>query len=314
MSYSETPKNKSEKKRELSSPYENTEQKKYKVNEGMMLSKEDIDAITESFRNVFKEECKSNVNQIVDGVILGLNQKIEKLEKENSDLKERVTKLEFEANNNAQYSRRNNLLISGIPEHAGPMIYPGQPVWPPIQHDTDTEVESQGETDEEMEDDMESKQVDKDKDVAKGAKKVKKDKKQEESTDRKFMVLVTALKLDIDLKDIDRTHRYGKEKNGRPKDILVKFKSYQERSAFYRARVGLKKCGYKGIFVNEHLTYERSHLLYQARQLVKNDYLLGAWSFDGNIMIKDAAGKVHKVRAVEELQKLRSSTKISDMG
>ena len=56
------------------------------------------------------------VNSIVTGVLEGLNVKVVALEKENVDLKKRVKYLEDSADQAEQYSRRNCLRISGLPE------------------------------------------------------------------------------------------------------------------------------------------------------------------------------------------------------
>ena len=50
------------------------------------------------------------------GVLEGLQTKVATLEKENQDLRDRVEKLEAKADAAEQYSRRNCLRITGVPE------------------------------------------------------------------------------------------------------------------------------------------------------------------------------------------------------
>ena len=41
-----------------------------------------------------------------------------------------------------------------------------------------------------------------------------------------------------------------------------------------------------GVYINEHLTPGRSGLLREARKLVKEDKLAGAWSMNGAIFVR----------------------------
>ena len=110
----------------------------------------------------------------------------------------------------------------------------------------------------------------------------------DESTDDIVMGICNAIDTDLTLSEIDRTHRIGEPKPNRPKDILVKFATYRARHKLYSKRTGLKEeaLGYRGIFINEHLTPKRSKLLYAARNLAKDGKIVAAWSYDGNILIK----------------------------
>ena len=61
---------------------------------------------------------------------------------------------------------------------------------------------------------------------------------------------------------------------------------------------------YEGqVFINEDLTAFRSNLLYQARQLKKDKQIEDCWSWDGNILIKNRAGKIMQIHSIAELQR-----------
>ena len=173
------------------------------------------------------------MNSIVEGILAGLHSKIASLEQENLDLKKRVEKLELSADNAEQYSRRNCLWISCVPEN------------------------------------------------------------NDEVTNNIVLDLATAIDADIKVEDIDRSHRLGKPKSQdssdvtptRPRDIIVKFSTYRAMQKVYKARARTKQRGYKGIFINEDLTKNRSLLLYEARRRFKSKQLQGAWSSDGTILI-----------------------------
>jgi exosome complex exonuclease DIS3/RRP44 len=211
------------------------------------------------------------VNAIVAGVLAGLNKKIQQLESENDDLRqhvtkleERIEKLEIDADNNLQYSKRNTLRISGVPDF-----------------ETSKEPDA-----------------------------ISKDILKYEPTDLKVVEIAQALNVEVSLEDIDRSHRIGVVNPNKPRDIIVKFKSYRARNVLYKARVDLKSKGYPRVFINESLTQIRSSLFYKARQLVKSRFLNGAWTYDGNIMIKDASHKIHRVSTLSELMQHKSGTPI----
>ena len=110
----------------------------------------------------------------------------------------------------------------------------------------------------------------------------------EKSTDEYVCDLARAVDVDIRIEDIDRSHRLGRsssaaDERGKPRDIIVKFVSYRARANFYKARVLTKSKGYRGVFINEHLTRSRGSVLYEARRRVKSRQLKSAWSMDGAI-------------------------------
>jgi cell shape-determining protein MreC len=86
----------------------------------IILSKEDIVAIADILKDTFRPELLSvdvKVQAIVDGVLTGLNKKLHHLEQENEELRARVTKLERDADTAEQYSQRNCLRRSSVPEN-----------------------------------------------------------------------------------------------------------------------------------------------------------------------------------------------------
>lgn len=80
------------------------------------LSPSDLDHISKLLGDTFQDKMADMVSSIVDGVVSGLQTQIIELQAENSALKTRVTTLEAIADKAEQYSRRNSLRISGIPE------------------------------------------------------------------------------------------------------------------------------------------------------------------------------------------------------
>lgn len=118
-----------------------------------------------------------------------------------------------------------------------------------------------------------------------------------EDTDDFVVNLARNIDVELCLQDIDRSHRLGRlqEDTTKPRDIIVKFATYRMRAKFYKARVLTKDRGFRGVFVNEHLTKPRSKILYEARRRVKSKQLKSAWSSDGTILIKHFDDSVQKI-------------------
>ena len=226
-------------------------QPKYKMAESMNVTLGDAhmsqianvlkDSFTADMRDIIKAELSVMVKGITEGVLSGLNEKVQKLESdnvklrsENAELKSRVEKLEGAVEQAEQYSRRNLLRMSGIPEDPN------------------------------------------------------------ESTDSIVVEIATAISVDLDLSEIDRSHRVGKPRAGRPRDIIIKFSTYRARQKLYKSRTLLKDRGHRGVYINEDLTKHRNDLLYKARQCVKSHSIKSAWSHDGIILIKDNNDRVYK--------------------
>lgn len=127
-----------------------------------------------------------------------------------------------------------------------------------------------------------------------------------ENTDDIVLNLARSIDVELSISDIDRSHRLGKPGLGsgdtsRPRDIVVKFVSYRSRVKFYKARVLTKTRGYRGVFINEHLTRSRGKLLYQARRLVKSRQLKSAWTSDGVVLVKHLDDTVRRITRETEL-------------
>jgi hypothetical protein len=134
----------SSKKRPVSSPIDLLESKKHKqidnlesVDEIMantseksksILAKEDLLCIAETVKNSLKYEIRDITHELLDkkfdeftkrvtdGIVSSFNKQIEDLETNNRKLSEKIGVLEAKLDQAEQYSRRNNLRISGIVE------------------------------------------------------------------------------------------------------------------------------------------------------------------------------------------------------
>ena len=98
---------------------------------------------------------------------------------------------------------------------------------------------------------------------------------------------------------IDRSHRVGKPKQNKPRDILVKFTGYRPREAVFNARANL---GRSKIYINEDLTAKNSELFYQARCLKKQGKIDSAETRDGRLFVNKFKGDPFKtIKNITEL-------------
>ena len=121
-----------------------------------------------------------------------------------------------------------------------------------------------------------------------------------ESTDSIVLDVAKTSDADISANDIDRSHRVGKHKPGKRREIIVKFVSYKARTKFLKSRKTLREKN-TDIYLNEDLTYTRGDLAYMCVVLTKDKNYVErlAWTFDGRQFIKtdkDVAVKNNNVK------------------
>ena len=68
-------------------------------------------------------------------------------------------------------------------------------------------------------------------------------------------------------------------------------------------RSGLKKSLRFNVYVKEDLTQISSKLLFEDRRSVKCNRLLGAWSSDGRILVKNKKEKISRVTCSDDIVK-----------
>ncbi|XP_060581807.1 uncharacterized protein LOC132738341 [Ruditapes philippinarum] len=226
----------------------------------LALDEETVKSIASALKETIQSEVctmlNATVESIVKGVVDGLQLQINVLQKENEDLKAtnlalstRIDILELRADATEQYSRRDNLRITGISEN------------------------------------------------------------KDENTDQIILDMSSSIGADLSLDEIAVSHRVGKPRSsGKPRDILVKFASRRSRDKLLKKRALLKSKGHTKTFVNEDLTKIRSELLYEARQLVKNKVILGAWTTDGIIIVKSSTETIYRILSKRDLSQFYSYT------
>lgn len=107
----------------MSSPVSSPSESSFSAIPSLSIPDEAMGKIADLLVETFKGQIESLVDKIVSGVVDKLNDKIESLEslntelvRENSELKRKIDHLEEKVDDQEQYSRRNLLRVSGIPE------------------------------------------------------------------------------------------------------------------------------------------------------------------------------------------------------
>ena len=126
------------------------------------------------------------------------------------------------------------------------------------------------------------------------------------STDQIVIDIANKYSVDIDIKDIDRSHRVGVKADGKTRAILVKCTSYRAKHAFMEKKQDLED----DLYFNDDLTRLRSNLLYKARKVFKADKLNGAWAYNGKVYIKDAKDAKYEIKSELDIDRLASKKPI----
>ena len=148
-----------------------------------------------------------------------------------------------------RYSRRDNLIISGLPEgsyaEAGTSSI-GSP-------DDESPVESSTATEKTV-----------------------------------LRLLKNTMGLDISAGDITIAHRLKKGKRDSTRPIIVRLLNKRIRDSILRAKKSLRSLGGSNgnIYISEHLTQSASALLFEARKAIRDKKIASAWSMNGHIFIK----------------------------
>lgn len=113
-----------------------------------------------------------------------------------------------------------------------------------------------------------------------------------------IMVLHDRLKLpNISLEHLAACHRLGSN-TSKPRPVMVRFSSYNDRSAVWNAKTALKN---SGITVSEFLTKARHEVFVAAR---KHFGLRKCWSSEGKIVIMLPDSQRRRIEAMSELRQL----------
>lgn len=129
---------------------------------------------------------------------------------------------------------------------------------------------------------------------------VPQDVKKHEDTDQLVIdVLKKELNIEINNKDLDRSHRVGKAKQGQPRQIIVKFISHNTKVMVLKKKKILKEKG-SPIKITEDLTEGRLRAIKEINEKAKGDFKK-LWTIDGTIFVRLHNDNILSMRSLVEL-------------
>jgi len=161
------------------------------------------------------------------------------------------------------YTRRDNLVISGLPVESY------------AEASSSTEQDGRGES--------------------------------SEGTEKSLLKLFNdQLKVNVSPADISVAHRLRKRGgssavNSGPPAVIVRFTNRKTRDRVYNARRELRNMNTR-IFINEDLNQSTNKLFFNARHLVKSRIIHSAWTYTGNVFIKETStSRPRRITSTDDL-------------
>lgn len=114
-----------------------------------------------------------------------------------------------------------------------------------------------------------------------------------EDTDAISMQIAEKIGVELNVADIDRSHRVGRRDTDRPRPIIIKFVSYRKRGEIFRKKKNLKG---SGMVLREDLSRMRHNLLKEA---IAKFGLHNVWTNDGDIIVNHGGAKKRLTRMTD---------------
>ena len=222
--------------------------------------------------NIGKIQDRQNKEEkVVDNLL----QKMEQLEKDNRIKTQKILELQNKVDELEQYTRKNNIVISGFETKSFSEIVSGHNDIPMSGNlENDVEVMRNSET-------LETKVID---------------------------MFKTKVKVDVVPSDISAIHYLPSKNNSNkkePKSILVHFVNRKTKEKLLKNGKNLKNTE---IYLNEHLTKRNADIHKKARMLKKEKKIIGTWTRNCKIYVKvddgSLNGKIIGMNTMEDFEKL----------
>ena len=84
---------------------------------------------------------------------------------------------------------------------------------------------------------------------------------------------------------------------------MITCENHWDRRKLFAARIKLKSCGYKNIYINEDLPKKQSEVFFLARKARQEKLLNNTWTSSGTIILKTKEGVEIAVLSIEDLKK-----------
>ena len=146
-----------------------------------------------------------------------------------------------------------------------------------------------------------------------------------EETDQLVLDVAKSAGVMLTPDDIDVSHRVGRPKNNKTRNLVVKFLSHNVREKLFTARKDksanrvrshplLTAEAIRGIYISENLTPESQKLLFVCRQLKAKNKVWGAYSTNGRVKVRLGQDQTPKIiECVEDLEQLVGETCVREI-
>ncbi|CAC5368509.1 unnamed protein product [Mytilus coruscus] len=123
-----------------------------------------------------------------------------------------------------------------------------------------------------------------------------------ENTIEKVVDIVKKIGVNIKADDISVSHRTGKYKENKPRQIIARFPKHDLKVEILKSAKKLREIpGLQNICINQDLTKTRDEIAFQARAYVRNHRLKATWVVDGKIMVIGKDNNKHAVTCMYDL-------------
>ena len=94
------------------------------------------------------------------------------------------------------------------------------------------------------------------------------------------------LGVEIGLQDISLAHRLKAGAKDSTRPVIVRFTNRRARNLVYGSRKRLKDHQANRIFISEHLTKAAADLFFEARRMLRERKIYGAWTQSGQVYVR----------------------------
>ncbi|CAC5418955.1 unnamed protein product [Mytilus coruscus] len=107
-----------------------------------------------------------------------------------------------------------------------------------------------------------------------------------DNTTENVVDLVKQTGVNINVEDINVSHRTGKYKENEPRQIIAKFQKHDVKVEILKSAKKLRETpGLQNICINQDLTKTQDEIAFKARAYVRNHRLKATWVIDGKIIV-----------------------------
>jgi hypothetical protein len=124
-----------------------------------------------------------------------------------------------------------------------------------------------------------------------------------ENTVHLALDIINTMGIPLTIEYINKCQRIGPRRTNKIRPILIELSSQYLRKQVFLNKSNLYNTVYRGAFITEDLTPDRSNLLFQARNMKRNGRIESCWSKEGEVYIQiQEGGRETRLRNLDDLK------------